>query len=638
MRMESEWLECNGTGGFACGTVGGELRRKWHGLLWAARRPPRDRQRLLVAVEKYMRHPMMTLPLTATWGEDKRWVPPGGWPEFQCYPMPSWRWDLEGGGSLRETLFMPHGTTARLFLVYTFQPSAAQNHVRLSLRPLLTVEAEDRRLPSGAWLIANVEGTPLYLHANTRLEYARRGDVMEQVALELEKDCEDDHTEQLHSGPEFAFTVRGDAPVILEFSDHELPCIDTAAEMMETERERRLALQVPRLREEYAHLGLRLARAADQFIVHDDATGLSTILAGYPWFTDWGRDTMISLPGLALATGRQEEARAIMRHFLHYLNGGLIPNIFPEAGDPKYNTVDATLWLVEAYFRAFDEQEIRRDSRSWHQVLAILDAYCAGTHHSIGRDSDGLIHAGTPGTQLTWMDVKVNDEVPTPRHGKPVEIQGLWYNALLLVAEMADRLGDGACADRCRAMAEEAAASFAKRFVIPGQDHLADVVDRDAAGEVDTSLRPNMVLPFALRHNIIPAAARAGVLRAAARHLVTPRGLRSLAPTEAAYRGIYRGNVLARDRAYHQGTCWLWLIGPYVRGVEAEAAQVPELAEQLPAIRRELVYHFEKEACLDQANEIADADAPHRPRGCFAQAWSIAALIEVLGTGDRGTP
>lgn len=629
MRLESEWLETNGEGGFACGCVDGEIRRRWHGLLWSARQPPRDRIRLIAGLEETLRHPMMTVSLSATW-EGDRWAPPAGWPDFISFPAPAWHWDLEGGAVLHKRVVMRRESSQTL-VIYWLIPSPEQSSLRLAVRPILPMECEEETISPSHYLLGRRENVPLYLHCNHVLDYVRRGEPMGYVINEIERDCEDDDREPLFYGPELSFTVSADEPVALSFSTEPDSRIADFSSVLERECERRLSLVAPKTLPEYAALAPRLAHAADQFIVRDRATGLPTILAGYPWFADWGRDTMIALPGLTLPTGRKEDARRIIDHFLHHLKDGLIPNIFPESGqEPRYNTVDATLWLIEAFFSVYTPAEIPERRHLWEALASIIHHYEHGAAQNIAMDSDGLIGAGEPGTQLTWMDVKVNGEVPTPRHGKPVEIQGLWYNALRLMSEAAEALGEQERAAHYSSLAERCAASFAERFVSTSQQWLNDVADRDAPGTADPACRPNMVIPFALRHNVIPAEKRADVLRAAAERLLTARGLRSLSQDHPDYKGIYAGNVLKRDRAYHQGTVWLWLLMPYVKGVRREAERVPELAEKLPSLLKEAAYHFESEGCLNQASEIADGDIPHAPRGCFAQAWSTAAIIEAL--------
>lgn len=629
--LDSEWLETNGTGGFACGTVSGEIQRKWHGLFWIARRPPRDRVRLLAGLEEYLRHPKVTMSLTATWA-DHQWNPPEGWATFVPFPFPQWRWELEGGAILRKHILMPRGSSDTLWVCYSLRRSAVQSSLRLSVRPIISCPSDDIELAENVYQLAAFGNIPLVVHSSAELEFHRRGEELGTVVLEKEKECEDYWEQTLHTAAELSFEVTAENPVYLRFGTDPQAGLKGAEYLHDEELGRRTALRVERLPDEYEHLSARLSHAAEQFLVTTDL-GRPTIIAGYPWFTDWGRDSMGSLPGLCLAAGRLGEARDIIRHFLSHLNCGLIPNIFLEEGNPpQYNTVDATLWLVEMAFRCWGESTIVNDEELWRALRAILIGYENGTHHDIRLGRDGLVIAGDKGSQLTWMDVRINGEVPTPRHGKPVEVQGLWYNALMLMASAARNAGEEDLESHCRKLADRAQKAFARRFVLDGDAGLADVVDRDGAGTADTSLRPNQVIPFALHHNIIPPEHRPAVLRAVAGRLLTIRGLRTLDPGHPSYRPTYAGPLLERDRAYHQGTVWPWLLAPYVRGVVEERERVPELTGHVPEIVKHFLWHFESEGCLDSCSEIFDGNSPHKPRGCFAQAWSVAALVECLQT------
>lgn len=627
--LNSEWLEVNGTGGFACGTVSGEVQRKWHGLFWIARRPPRDRVRLLAGLEEYLRHPKITMSLTATWA-DGQWNPPEGWANFVPFPFPQWRWELEGGAILRKHVLMPRGSSDTLWVCYSLRRSAVQSSLRLSVRPIIPCPSDDIELGENKYQVTSFGSVPLVLCSSAALEFHRRGEELGPVLLEREMECEDHWEQTLYTAAELSFEVSADEPVYLRFGTDREAGLEGAEFLHDEELARRTALRIDRIPDEYEHLSARLSHAAEQFLVTTDL-GRPTIIAGYPWFTDWGRDSMASLPGLCLAADRVGEARDIIRHFLSHLNCGLIPNIFPEGGSPpEYNTADATLWLVEMAFRCWRESTIIDDEELWPALKAILIGYENGTHHDIRLGRDGLVIAGNKGSQLTWMDVRIDGEIPTPRHGKPVEVQGLWYNALLLIATAAARAGEEELEGHCRKLAEKARRAFARRFVLEGGAGLADVVDRDGAGTADATLRPNQVIPFALRHNIIPAEHRPAVLGAVAEKLLTIKGLRTLDPDHPGYHPTYAGPLLARDRAYHQGTVWAWLMAPYIRGIVEERDHVPELARQVPELLHHLLWHFENEGCLDSFSEIFDAKPPHKPRGCFAQAWSMGALIECL--------
>lgn len=605
MSTASEFLHTDGRGGFFCGVNNGEITRKWHGW-WYAENPPRGRRRLLAGFDFRVTHEGSDYWLTNHWEKD-RWVAA----DLEVDSPRLWRIPRPGKLAAEPMDFV--------IANFHFQESTADLVAELSLgkatAPQIRIlTPNDTPLDAISCFIVEDD-------SERELELRDR-EVLADVSLELEKDCERVWVETLQRRTIIIENNQRNGAMILRIRAKQ----PTSAEGFAPQAS---DLRIhPRWKNSVIIDDLR--RAADQFIVRG-GDGSTTILAGYPWFTDWGRDAMISIPGLCIATGRINEAREIVRHFLAHMNQGIIPNIFPEHGaQPRYNTVDATLWMVDVIFRLWTIEEIAGDSELCERLREIVEWHERGTHNNIRMDSDGLLVGGDAGTQLTWMDVKVNGHVPTPRHGKPVEIQGLWYNALMLIGKLAMRCGNDALAGHCAALGERAAAAFAKRFASKGKLHLADVVDRDGDGASDWSLRPNMIIPFALHHNIIPAAKRADVLRATAEELLTPRGLRTLGPQEPKYHSIYRGDVVARDHAYHQGTVWMWLLGPYVAGVIAEKRNVPELHAQLPAIAEGLIEHFVGEGCYGQCNEIFDADPPHIPRGCFAQAWSTAALIQIL--------
>jgi predicted glycogen debranching enzyme len=370
-----------------------------------------------------------------------------------------------------------------------------------------------------------------------------------------------------------------------------------------------------------------LVQAADQFIVRRGAE--KTVIAGYHWFSDWGRDTMIALPGLALATGRYDDARGILLAFAASVDRGMLPNRFPDAGEkPEYNTVDATLWFFEA-IRALTVHtqdydlvrtrlyEVLRDIVAWHE---------RGTRYGIHVDGDGLLRAGAPGVQLTWMDAKVGDWVVTPRWGKPVEIQALWYNALRTVEDLAQRFGKTADTTHYKDLADRARNRFGGQFWNEAAGCLFDVVDGDRR---DGAMRPNQIFAVSLFHSMLPRELAVRVVAAVERDLLTPYGLRSLAPSDPQYRGRYEGNPRSRDSAYHQGTVWPWLMGPflsaYLKVNVRTARTLRQASEWLAEFRR-----YIGDEGVGQIPEVFDGDAPQRPGGCIAQAWSVAELLRCL--------
>ena len=365
-----------------------------------------------------------------------------------------------------------------------------------------------------------------------------------------------------------------------------------------------------------------LNSAAAQFIVRRG--NFYTVIAGYPWFTDWGRDTMIALPGLTLATARFDIARGILLEFAACADQGMLPNVFPDASEtPEYNTVDATLWFFEAtrqYIEYSNDLSFVR-THLYEMLNEIIDWHVRGTRFGIHADTDGLLAAGDGNTQLTWMDARVNGRPVTPRNGKPVEIQALWYNALKFAAWLANDFGDQSVHDSHEARANQASQSLNHSFWNEEAGCLYDVIDGDRR---DSSMRPNQAIALSLGYCAIPAGRARSTLAAVERHLLTPFGLRTLAPFDPCYRGRYAGPVAERDSAYHQGTVWPWLLGPFLTADTRfnGRSRAHELLEPLRA--------FVVERGAGQIPEIFDGDPPHEPRGCFAQAWSVAEILRTL--------
>jgi predicted glycogen debranching enzyme len=379
----------------------------------------------------------------------------------------------------------------------------------------------------------------------------------------------------------------------------------------------------------------RLALAADQFLVERrDRSGNplgKTVIAGYPWFSDWGRDTMIALPGLTLATGRVDIAASVLRTFAGFVSQGMLPNRFPDTGEPpEYNTVDASLWFfvaVHEYLRASGDRAFAaeiyptlKDMVGWH---------VRGTRFGIGMDpADGLLKAGEAGVQLTWMDAKVGDWVVTPRIGKPVEINALWFNAVSILRDLSAELDQAQDQIEYGALAGRIRASFEPAFWFDDGGYLYDVIggpegDADPTGcRRDASLRPNQIFALSLPHALLAGGKARRVLDVCIAELWTPVGLRSLAPRDSRYIGRYLGGPAERDGAYHQGTVWTWLLGPLATAhfrVHQDAAAALDLLRAIPAHLRE--------ACVGQISEIMDGDPPFEPRGCFAQAWGVAEVL-----------
>jgi predicted glycogen debranching enzyme len=438
---------------------------------------------------------------------------------------------------------------------------------------------------------------------------------------EVERERGLDFVEDLFSpfALRFSLTHRAGATVIASTERRD---VRRVSDYRQAEINRRKAvLEASPVEDEFVQT---LVGAADHYIVA--RADQRTVIAGYHCFSDWGRDTMISLPGLTLVTGRADVARSILLAFARHVDRGMLPNRFPDAGEqPEYNTVDATLWFFEAA-RALLQYTGDYDfiQTNLYNVLAhIVDWHVHGTRYGIRVDQDGLLASGEAGVQLTWMDAKVGDWVVTPRYGKAVEIQALWYNALRVMEHLAAKFGDKTGKTRYTEMAATADRSFNRVFWNEAAGCLYDVVSGDAR---DASIRPNQIFAVSLPHTMVSRERAKRVVEVVERDLLTPYGLRSLAPSDPQYRGRYEGNQWSRDGAYHQGTVWAWLMGPFITAymkLYGRTSKGPQKAAQWLAGFHE---HL-RDAGLGQVSEIFDGDPPHRPRGCIAQAWSVAELL-----------
>ncbi|MBK9153424.1 MAG: glycogen debranching enzyme family protein [Chloracidobacterium sp.] len=629
-----EWLETNGIGGFASGTISGTNTRRYHSVLTAAQDPPLGRVRLLSKFEETFVLGGRSVELSSN--QFPGAVEPKGHEmlsSFRMNPFPVWTFEIDGI-VLEKCLFMPHGLNTT-YLRWTIA-GAGHSDAELILRPLLSsvdyhgirhesdgtsfgFEAKDGEVLVSA---SDTEVTCRLLHKGAEIIPTGYWYRDFEYAIEQERGFE--HREDLYQPFELRFrlsqgaaevTVTTEAGKIQEFAAARKAEIERRAELVRKSGAR-------------SDAGKQLVLAADQFVVKRGAG--HTVVAGYPWFTDWGRDTMIALPGLTLATGRPEVAREILLEYSTHISEGMIPNRFPDEGsEADHNTVDATLWYFEAV-RAFlaSTKEYKFVRKNLYEKLAeILARHLYGTRYNIHVDTDGLLYAGSPDVQLTWMDAKVGDLVITPRTGKPVEVQALWYNALRTMESLAARFGDHEDEKRYRAMAELCSLSFNGSFWNRDEECLFDVVSN---GESDPSIRPNQIFAVSLHHSMLDAERAAKVVARVEKDLLTPVGLRSLARSDPRYRPVYEGSPLERDSAYHQGTVWAWLIGPFVDAYRKVNPAGPVTERRITDITSELMSHL-YEAGIGQISEIFDGDPPHRPRGCFAQAWSVAELLRVLG-------
>jgi predicted glycogen debranching enzyme len=624
-----EWLETNGIGGFASGTISGANTRRYHGLLTAATRPPLGRVTMLSKFEE-------TLLIDGDRYElSSNQFPGGVFPEgykylteFRLDPFPIWRYEVDGI-ALEKRVFMPHGSNATVCRWSVLNPS--KQSFGLELRPLLSfvdyhhLQHENADLDTDFLASKNIVSIKPYdelpeLFFNHNASAVERSGYWYndfEYAIELERGS--DFREDLFQPFVLKFDLAKAATVIVSTEQGKA---SDAEKLEKAEIKRRSSLiKQAGVKDDFAK---QLVLSADQFIVKRGDG--QTVIAGYPWFSDWGRDTMIALPGLTLATGRPEIAKSIILEFSKHISEGMLPNRFPDAGEtPDYNTVDATLWYFEAV-RTYAESTgdfSLVESELYEKLADIISWHLRGTRYNIHVDTDGLLYAGEPGHQLTWMDAKIGDLVITPRTGKPVEIQALWYNALRTMADFADRFGHTEDEVRFQAMADLARLSFNGVFWNDAESCLFDVVEN---GNRDGSVRPNQLFAISLHHAILDEGHWSAVVEKTQRELLTPAGLRSLSRNDPAYVPVYIGSPLSRDSAYHQGTVWGWLIGPFVSAYKRVNKDEPErIAGFLAGFEKHL-----SEAGLGQISEIFDGDSPHTPRGCPAQAWSVAEVLRHL--------
>jgi predicted glycogen debranching enzyme len=631
-----EWLCANGLGGFASGTVAGLATRRYHGLLVAALSPPVGRTLVVSGLDERVDYGGQTYALAANrWADGT--VAPEGFRLIERFHLdgttPVWHYAC-ADALIEKRVWMEPGantTYVRYRLVRGSGPA------RLALGALVNYrdyhattrgpgwQMRVERVAHGLRVTAFDGARPIQiLAAGAQVEPGH--DWYQGFRLSAEEarglDALDD---SLRVGT-FDATLEPGQSLTCVLSVEPEPAPDGEQAWQRRRAHEAEALLAWRKAQPAAGEAPpwidQLVLAADQFVVSrplaDDPGGLS-VIAGYHWFGDWGRDTMIALPGLTLATGRPETARRILATFARFVDRGMLPNVFPDAGQaPEYNTVDAALWYVEAvraYHAATGDDGALREL--FPALEQIIHGYAAGTRYGIRVDADGLVTGGEPGVQLTWMDAKVGDWVVTPRIGKPVEINALWYNALIAMAGLAGRLGRPTAG--WQAMAERAAAGFA-RFWNEQADYCHDVIDGPDGHEA--SLRPNQIFAVSLPASPLSPERQRRVVDACARHLLVSYGLRSLAPGESKYRPRYGGGPRERDGAYHQGTAWGWLLGPFALAHH----RVHGDREAARAFLEPMAQHL-TDYGLGSIAEVFDAEPPFRPDGCIAQAWSVAETL-----------
>jgi predicted glycogen debranching enzyme len=630
--LKKEWLETNGLGGYASSTVCGANTRRYHGLLVAAADPPVGRLVLLSKFEETVQIGDERYDLSTNLWPDA--VEPKGFVflrEFRLDPFPIWTFKV-GGVTLERTLFMPHGSNA---VVVRWQiigsSSTSDQAIQLSIRPLIAFrdfhhlrhqEADiGVEIDKGVAVISLSEMPSMYLSHNAGSAEST-GHWYRNFQYPIEAERGFDHNEDLFQPFELKFALERPAVLIV---GTEYFNVRYAERLRKAEIKRRARLvAVAGAKDEFTR---QLVLAADQFIVKRGRG--HSIIAGYHWFSDWGRDTMIALPGLTLATRRFALAREILLEYSRHVSEGMIPNRFPDEGEiPDYNTVDAALWYFEAvraYAEASGDEKFVFDEL-YEVLLDIIYWHVKGTRFGIHVDTDGLLSAGEHGTQLTWMDAKFGETAFTPRIGKPVEIQALWFNALSIMAGFAEAVGDAESRKRFNEMASMAKASFNGQFWNSAEECLFDVVN--GIGK-DASIRPNQIFAVSLTHSMLDNEKARKVVEKVEKELLTPFGLRSLSPRHPNYKGVYKGGPFERDSSYHQGTVWAWLIGPFIDAYRRTHSNDAAAQRRIDQLIRGFDANV-KDIIVGQISEIFDGDAPHLPRGCGAQAWSVGEILRSI--------
>jgi predicted glycogen debranching enzyme len=652
--LAREWLVTNGLGGYAAGTIGGAPSRRYHGVLIAALPPPHGRRLMLTDIheELYVAGERLGV-LTARAAEDAELVPLA---EFRLdVGLPVWTYERDGV-IVEKRLLMPHGqNTVHVLYELVSGADAARLDVTVAVHhrshdeSVATPLEEPRPLERTRFGHALTFGELPHLKLrvdDSRAEYTERPASWPERRYSVEESRGYMDTAAAWTPGVFTLTLaRGrSAAIVASTEPWEVLTALPSSAALAAERERReqcIAAAAPGAR---TGLAAELVLAADQFIVTPvgrtaeaarvRALGEEerSVIAGYHWFTDWGRDTMISLEGLTLVTGRAAEAKGILRTFTSAIRDGLVPNLFPE-GDSHglYHTADATLWL----FHALDRYLAATSDRALllallPQLVDVVERHLAGTRFGIGVDSqDGLLRQGAPGFQLTWMDAKVGDWVVTPRRGKPVEINALWYNALCLLADWQRKTGRAEDSAKLEGVAARVRESFNRRFWHEPAGHLLDVVDGENGD--DSACRPNQVFAISLAYPVLARRYWQPVLEVVRKELLTPFGLRTLSPKDPNYQPKYYGDLRSRDAAYHQGTVWPWLLGPFI---DAWRRAFPLDSEATQRFLSAFNGHLD-DGCIGSISEIFDAEPPYTARGCVAQAWSVAEVLRCLVNAAR---
>ncbi len=637
--LEKEWLLTNSRGSYASGTVLGCNTRRYHGYLIASLRPPVERvvtvSNLLETVQRGgQRYEISNFEFS------DRLHPQGYRFLKQFHQQDGVHFEFElGDQMLRKSIYLSYEQD---LVMVSYEFSGSDEETELDVMPMVALRDFHSLQSSSSPMEAELEDSVVTVHTldphgpavhlyMPEGQFHRGTDWWYAIRYRQEQRRGQHDYEDVWVPGSFRVKFRGEKRLVLVmqatagWERHGLMDLDLDSLIEDLRRRRRSLVEQAQVRDEYEE---SLVKAADRFIVRrqiQQQGESASILAGYPWFADWGRDTFISLPGLLLCTRRFAEAREVLSTFGAYLDGGQIPNRFDDyGGPPHYNSIDASLWFVHA---AYEYQRISGDRATfdreyWPMLEQIVGSYHSGTRDGIHADADGLIMGGDANTQLTWMDAKCNGVAFTPRYGKPVEVNALWIHALRVLAQT------GATEEirrKYEIRAEKAEESFLRLFWNEKNGYLNDCVYPD--GGVDAGVRPNQIFAVSLPHSCLSEDRQRSVVNTVQEHLLTPYGLRSISPRDSRYRGHYQGDQFQRDSAYHQGTVWSYLIGPFVEAYLKVNRFSAESRQQARAFLDPLLRHMEEDACLGSISEIFDGDWPHRPQGCVAQAWSVGELL-----------
>lgn len=624
-----EWIETNGLGGWASSTVVGANTRRYHGLLVAAINPPVGRMVMLSKLDETLIIGGSRFELSTNFYPGV--IYPEGFKHIKSFErnlFPEAVFEINDI-KIRKIIAAINGENTTII---TYEVLNADNEFEIELSPFVSGRDyhnlshkndslnKDYLFKDSTLQLQLYESVPELFISIPGSEFSETKDWYYNFEYPIEKYRGLDFKDDLYTPGNFRLKLQAGSKIGVIIST-ESTSLKNPFELFEKEKNRRELL----IAQQTDELLNTLTLAADQFIVKR-GEDLKTIIAGYHWFSDWGRDTMIALPGICLSTGRFDDAKKILKAFAQSIDQGMLPNRFPDYGEaPEYNTVDATLWFFLAVYRYYQQTgDLNFVKKEVLTVLKdIIEWHYMGTRYNIKVDEDGLLYSGQEGFQLTWMDARINDWVVTPRIGKPVEINALWYNALRIYSEFTSLAGNYEDSEKYRIEADKIFKIFTSTYWIEEKEYLCDNINKDYR---DETLRPNQLFALSLPYQLIDKTKANKILKSIEENLYTPVGLRSLSPLHINYKPIYGGDQLSRDSAYHQGTVWSWLLGPYIDAIIRYNGL--KGIEKAKRIIHSFKFHL-MEAGIGTVSEIFDAEQPNSPRGCIAQAWSVGEILRV---------